>query len=180
MREFNAMRCTFQQKHTPHPELKGVYHSDGCKIATDAHILVIIKSEYSSELEGKIVDKDGNIINARFPQYSRAIPEMKKCKRYSIDLTKFKDAIDKGKKAYKEISPVVCITIAENVKISLKYAQLVLSFIKTYKITELHFNKTKQTTSLLFTSDGNMMVCMGITTSIDGEAIINDIITKKI
>lgn len=56
--------------------LTGVYHDYGFKVATDAFILVAIKDEYDeSELEGKVVGKDGAFIDGKYPNWRSVIPD---------------------------------------------------------------------------------------------------------
>ncbi len=52
-----------------HPAIEGVYHSDGMIVATDAHVLLAIKSDYPAELEGKITDKQGQVIEHKYPNW---------------------------------------------------------------------------------------------------------------
>lgn len=54
------------KKDTNHRPLEGIYHSDGMIVATDARILLAVKSEYPSELEGKITDKQGQVIEHKY------------------------------------------------------------------------------------------------------------------
>ncbi len=57
------------KKDTKHRPLEGVYHSDGMIIASDARILLAVKSEYPSELEGKITDKQGQVIEHKYANW---------------------------------------------------------------------------------------------------------------
>ena len=59
-----------KDKDTPRPQLTGVYHDNGYKVGTDAHIMAMIKSDYPSELEGKIA-KDGSEIKGSSPIIER-------------------------------------------------------------------------------------------------------------
>lgn len=56
------------------PALQGVFHQEGNRIVSDSVILAVIKSEYPSELEGKIIAKDGSVIEERYPNYKSVIP----------------------------------------------------------------------------------------------------------
>lgn len=50
------------------PAMTGIYHKDGYEYASDAMVLAKIKSEYPSELEGKIISaKTGKEIDVRYP-----------------------------------------------------------------------------------------------------------------
>lgn len=57
------------KKDTNHRPLEGIYHSDGMIVATDARILLAIKSDYPAELEGKITDKQGQVIEHKYANW---------------------------------------------------------------------------------------------------------------
>ena len=66
----------FVSKDELRPLMRGVYHDNGIKVASDCHILVAIKDEYDrGELDGKIVDKDGAFIEGNYPNWRSAIPD---------------------------------------------------------------------------------------------------------
>lgn len=51
------------------PAMEGIYHTNGMIVATDARILLAIKSDYPAELEGKITDKQGQVIEYKYPNW---------------------------------------------------------------------------------------------------------------
>lgn len=51
------------------PAMRGIYHTNGMIVATDARILLAIKSDYPAELEGKITDKQGQVIEYKYPNW---------------------------------------------------------------------------------------------------------------
>lgn len=51
------------------PAMGGIYHTNGMIVATDARILLAIKSDYPAELEGKITDKQGQVIEYKYPNW---------------------------------------------------------------------------------------------------------------
>lgn len=57
------------KKDTNHRPLEGVYHGNGMIVATDARVLLAIKSDYPAELEGKITDKQGQVIEHKYPNW---------------------------------------------------------------------------------------------------------------
>ena len=65
--------------------LRGVLHRDGCKIATDSLMLIVLKEDYPVELEGKIIDKMGSMIDANFPDFVSVIPRDENCTFVKID-----------------------------------------------------------------------------------------------
>lgn len=68
------------------PAMTGVFHDaeHEMAVATDAQILVATKADYNPEFAGKIVDKYGNEIPARFPNWMSIIPSPEK-QRYYYD-----------------------------------------------------------------------------------------------
>lgn len=47
--------------------LAGVFHSNGYVFASDTNIIIKMKKEYPSEHEGKIISKNGDVIEMNFP-----------------------------------------------------------------------------------------------------------------
>lgn len=47
--------------------LTGVYHSNGYAFASDSHVIIKMKKEYPPEYEGKIIAKNGDVIEMNFP-----------------------------------------------------------------------------------------------------------------
>lgn len=56
------------------PALTGIHFADGWAEATDAHILIREKYDYNHELEGKVIGRYGEEIDAVFPDTSKVIP----------------------------------------------------------------------------------------------------------
>ena len=53
-----------------------VFHDSGFKVASDSHILIALKEEYDPELEGRLMKKDGVLLNeeAKYPKWRDVIP----------------------------------------------------------------------------------------------------------
>ncbi|MFR9547003.1 MAG: hypothetical protein SNJ29_15715 [Rikenellaceae bacterium] len=175
MREFNPMRCAIQKKSEPREVLKGVYHDKGYKIGTDARILAKVQADYPKGLEGKVIGKDGKVIKEKFPNYHTAFFSTRKCSKFSIDAAKLKETIDKAK-AIKKDNPLIYLVIADEVKATIEYAQLILAFIKNYGISNVYINPAK--TTLLFTDSNNQMLYMTLSGS-DDAIVINNQITVE-
>lgn len=62
------------------PCLNGVFHNEGFKVASDSHILVVVKESYPEELENKIVSKKGECIEGKYPKYNLVRPQKKSLK----------------------------------------------------------------------------------------------------
>ena len=97
------------------PDLTGVFHDKGQRVATDAHQIVVIKCEYPQEYEGKIIDKEGKEIGkeridkegkaiaARFPNYDAILPKLNsELTEISLDIDEIKSQF-KQYKAFKKI-----------------------------------------------------------------------------
>lgn len=66
----------YVSKELARPIMTGVFHDNGFKVASDAHILIAFKDDYDvSELEGKVVGKDGAFIEGKYPQWRSVIPD---------------------------------------------------------------------------------------------------------
>ena len=64
----------FTAKDNLYSALTGVYYKDGMLIASDSYILVRTKIGYKEEYEGKIIAKDGNEVDGRYPNIDSVIP----------------------------------------------------------------------------------------------------------
>ena len=77
--------------------LVGVYYDNGEKVATNGYMFVAIKSDYPSEREGLIIDKNGEEIKGRYPNYKGAIPSTEGWTAYQIDFAKVREIIKRSK-----------------------------------------------------------------------------------
>lgn len=82
--------------------LEGIAHLNGYQYVSDTIILVKLKSEYSSELEGRVMRKDGSLIDeklyARLPNYESVIPEItSEYTEFYLDFGKLTDIIKRAK-----------------------------------------------------------------------------------
>lgn len=57
------------------PDYRGILLEEGKAVATNGHILVAIKCDYPENLEGKVVDKNLEIADYRFPKWKTIIPD---------------------------------------------------------------------------------------------------------
>lgn len=70
------------------PSMCCVLHDSGYKVASDAHILVVLKEDYPEDMEGKLMKKDGTIEedNVKFPKWRTVIPDPKKMGMVAVRL----------------------------------------------------------------------------------------------
>lgn len=55
--------------------LTGVYHDNGHQVITNGRYMVVHNASYSSELEGKIIDRNNLQIEGTFPNWQTVIPK---------------------------------------------------------------------------------------------------------
>ena len=106
------------------PQMCGVYHDSGFKVASDGHILVAVKEEYGPDLEQTNLRKDGSFYEQKriikqedgtfksemtnkpyvderghnhpvFPRWREVVPESEGATACKVDKKKFYDWVDK-------------------------------------------------------------------------------------
>lgn len=85
-----------KKKDELRPYFNGVFHYKGQRVATDTHQIVVIKSEYPAEYEGKIINKDGKEIKSEYPNYEAILPKL------NSELTEISLNIDDIKEQFKQ------------------------------------------------------------------------------
>lgn len=70
------------------PSMNCILHDSGFKVASDSHILVVLKEDYPEDMEGKLMKKDGTIEieNVKFPNWRGVIPDPKKMRMVAVRL----------------------------------------------------------------------------------------------
>lgn len=76
MSKINLYSYTHSEKDSV---LRGVYHDpeNESAVATDGIVMIVDKTQYIPDYAGKVIDKEGNIIPAKYPDYQRFIPKDK-------------------------------------------------------------------------------------------------------
>lgn len=143
----------------------GVYHDKGFKIATDARILIMLKDNYTEEMEGKIFDyKLNKEIEGQFPNYKKVIPDTKdrvKKNIFTLDDLKVVTALSKKKK-----EGDWRIMFDNKYVFSLSILRCVLSFYLAYPKAKLYVSEKENSNGVVNESamlkDGeNICVFMG-------------------
>ena len=80
-----------KQNQYTQPYLNGVFHQNGYKVATDGLVLLAVKDTYSEELEGKVIDKDGNIIADNYPNWRSVVAKSNNMALVNLHVNEFKD-----------------------------------------------------------------------------------------
>jgi len=83
--------------------LRGVYHSNGFKVATNGTILIAYKGNYPIEIEGKIIGRTGEEVDGTYPNWQSVIPNNDKLNFTPIDFKKVLD-IEREFKVVKKTS----------------------------------------------------------------------------
>lgn len=63
-------------KRISYPALRGVHYANGYAYASDGYIIFKEKTDYPKEWEGTTRDKDGNLIDGKYPDAENAIPRL--------------------------------------------------------------------------------------------------------
>ena len=93
--KFDIYKCVGSE--TYRPALTGVYYDNGTVIASDAHILAAVKQEYPAEREGLIIDKNGEKIDAKYPNYKGVFSCAEGWPSYKIDFAKVRNILKRSK-----------------------------------------------------------------------------------
>ena len=94
---------SFVSKDKLRPAMQGIYHKDGYKFATNAHLLIKVKSNYDEKLEKHLLFKDGKTDSEiRVPNYDCVIPKYYEREEIDIDfsITKYDAEVKAHKKLY--------------------------------------------------------------------------------
>lgn len=90
----------YVRKDDKYTRITGVYYNNGEIVASDSHILLVLKNyAYEAKYEGKVISKSGEEIEAKYPNYNSVKP-INNTEIIQIDRDNFNNAIkaDKAKK----------------------------------------------------------------------------------
>lgn len=128
-----------------YPVLGGIAHINGYQYVSDSKILLKLKSEYSSELEGRVMRKDRSLIDeklyARLPNYESPIPEItSEYTEVKIDFGKLTDIIKRAK-VHKKTHGKAHRAIVEfnNTWIDLYYFEKFAKILKEHGFTSFYW-----------------------------------------
>lgn len=99
MKNFNIFDFTDKSKSltAANINLQGVYNKGGFQVATDAHVMAMVKADYNPNLEEKIADQSGEILDGIFPKYEKIIPKKSEVKKSCLTIQDFKNMARKMK-----------------------------------------------------------------------------------
>lgn len=134
------------QRYTDKEYYMGVLHEEGRMIATDGHILVNVKADYSPELEGKAIGKDGTDVTkflrgGRYPNWKSIIPDVSDWNTSEINFQKLANLIA-GAKAHRKIHgkhAVAYIKIADKLWFDLELFEKLAKIMKAHQCNTFSF-----------------------------------------
>ena len=144
--KFNIYDYVATYKSTPSPVMCGIYHNNGEMVASNSHILVVLKNqEYNPEFEGKSVWKDGTIRDERYPNYNSVKPYMN-TKVIKIDFDKFDTIVKEDKAKVKLMDKREKKNYYGVVKVGTDYLKLellkkLIDFMKVIGTDEIRFQE---------------------------------------
>ena len=77
-----------------HPVLSGVHYANGYAYASDGYILFKEKADYPKEWEGTTRDKDGNLIDGKYPDTEKAIHRLVHIPDKEVESLPSKEVLD--------------------------------------------------------------------------------------
>lgn len=81
--------------------MEGVYYNEGKQVVSDGHQIMVLNEKYDEDLEGKIIDKNGEEIKLVYPKYQTVIPNsLDGYEPTEINIEKFYSWIDERRAAY--------------------------------------------------------------------------------
>lgn len=73
-------------KDSLRPNIIGVYYENGYVVATDDYKLIALKQDYDKNLEGKIINKNGFVIDLEYPDWKRVVPNLDGVEKITYDV----------------------------------------------------------------------------------------------
>ena len=108
-KKVNLFKYTVSEKISI-PVLRGVHYANGYAYASDGYILFKEKADYPKEWEGTTRDKDGNLIDGKYPDTEKAIHRLVHIPDKEVESLPSKEVLDfaiaAGKKLKGEAIPV--------------------------------------------------------------------------
>ena len=129
-KKVNLFKYTVSEKNS-NSALRGVHYANGYVYASDGYILFKEKADYSKEWEGTTRDKDGNLIDGKYPDAEKAIHRLVHIPDKEVESLPSKEVLDfaiaAGKKLKGEAIPVAIDGIFFNAVNLKKFLEAVAS-----------------------------------------------------
>lgn len=140
-----------------------VHYEEGFKVASNSHVLIAVKDSYPEELEGKSIDKKGEISEYKYPKWRELFSDrQKKAGEYRIDFGELTEwgkehAAErkmKGKRgarpAFVKVGPAL---------FKLELLTLLSKFMKDRGVDTLHIEDSRKVAAC-FAADGSIGLIM--------------------
>ena len=92
-KKVNLFKYTVSEKNSI-PVLRGVHYANGYAYASDGYILFKEKTDYPKEWEGTTRDKDGNLIDGKYPDTEKAIHRLVHIPDKEVESLPSKEVLD--------------------------------------------------------------------------------------
>ena len=92
-KKVNLFKYTVSEKNS-NSALRGVHYANGYAYASDGYILFKEKADYPKEWEGSTRDKDGNLIDGKYPDTEKAIHRLVHIPDKEVESLPSKEALD--------------------------------------------------------------------------------------
>ena len=129
-KKVNLFKYTVSEKNS-YPTLRGVHYANGYAYASDGYILFKEKADYPKEWEGTTRDKNGNLIDGKYPDTEKAIHRLVHIPDKEVESLPSKEVLDfaiaAGKKLKRETIPVAVDGIFFNAVNLKKFLEAVAS-----------------------------------------------------
>ena len=129
-KKVNLFKYTVSEKNS-NSALRGVHYANGYAYASDGYILFKEKADYPKEWEGTTRDKDGNLIDGKYPDTEKAIHRLVHIPDKEVESLPSKEVLDfaiaAGKKLKGEAIPVAIDGIFFNAVNLKKFLEAVAS-----------------------------------------------------
>ena len=100
--KFDYFKYVEKESNSLRPVMQCVFHDEGYKVASDAHILIAIKDNYPSEWEHKMLHADGSFEeHSTYPKWRSVIPKPDGYEPYKVDRKAFYDWLTQKRTEYK-------------------------------------------------------------------------------
>ena len=92
-KKVNLFKYTVSEKNS-NSALRGVHYANGYAYASDGYILFKEKADYPKEWEGTTRDKDGNLIDGKYPDTEKAIHRLVRIPDKEVESLPSKEVLD--------------------------------------------------------------------------------------
>lgn len=155
MKALNIYNFVAKDKFTleDHPHFGGAFHDpEGYYVATDAYSMIVFKKDVNEEQAGKIVMKNGSIVECRFPDWRRIMGEQKNPSYWqeqhngiyedvSLNVSRLQKALEAHKQIpEKNLKDYTLIRIG-NITLKPRYIKQICDILQVYPDATVQINK---------------------------------------